>query len=205
LARVRALAATRRTRGPRRPSRGRPRGPTIIKVLAFLQGVFKGDATCSLAKMRQRRLSPVVWNPDAMVASCEGLEEIERQTRAPRSERGSNVSERVALIGMTPTQIDSKSDASTPSSRRSPSTSVRQRPPAPRTSGPNLAQGRVRMTPSLNQLGKEWHNHAPRGMGDTGLEPVTSSLSSLGRTAQPCRITASWAMNWATRTAIVQS
>jgi glyoxylase-like metal-dependent hydrolase (beta-lactamase superfamily II) len=35
--------------------------------------VLMGDATYSLAKMRQRRLSAVVWSPDAMVASCEGV------------------------------------------------------------------------------------------------------------------------------------
>jgi hypothetical protein len=41
-----------------------------------------GDATYSLAKMRQRRLSAVVWSPDAIVASWERLEEIERETGA---------------------------------------------------------------------------------------------------------------------------
>jgi hypothetical protein len=41
-----------------------------------------GDATYSLAKLRRRRLSAVVWNPDAMVASWERLEEIERETGA---------------------------------------------------------------------------------------------------------------------------
>jgi hypothetical protein len=45
----------------------------------------------------------------------------------------------------------------------------------------------------------------PEGMGDTGLEPVTPSLSSLGRAAQPWRITAVWATLWARRTEIVQS
>jgi N-acyl homoserine lactone hydrolase len=44
--------------------------------------VLMGDATYSLAKMRQRRLSAVVWNPDAMVSSWERLEEIERETGA---------------------------------------------------------------------------------------------------------------------------
>jgi len=44
--------------------------------------VLMGDATYSLAKMRQRRLSAVVWSPDATVASWERFEEIERETGA---------------------------------------------------------------------------------------------------------------------------
>jgi N-acyl homoserine lactone hydrolase len=44
--------------------------------------VLMGDATYNLAKMRQRRLPAVVWSPDAMVASWERLEEIERDTGA---------------------------------------------------------------------------------------------------------------------------
>jgi hypothetical protein len=40
--------------------------------------VLMGDATYGLAKMRERRLPAVVWSPDAMVASWERLEEIER-------------------------------------------------------------------------------------------------------------------------------
>jgi N-acyl homoserine lactone hydrolase len=44
--------------------------------------VLMGDATYSLAKMRQRRLPAVVWSPDEMVASWERLEEIERETGA---------------------------------------------------------------------------------------------------------------------------
>ena len=44
--------------------------------------VLIGDATYSLAKMRQRRLSAVVWSADATVASWERFEEIERETGA---------------------------------------------------------------------------------------------------------------------------
>ena len=41
------------------------------------------------------------------------------------------------------------------------------------------------------------------GMGDTGREPVTPSLSSLGRAGQPCDNWPCWATIWATRTEIV--
>jgi N-acyl homoserine lactone hydrolase len=44
--------------------------------------LLMGDATYNLEKMRQRRLPAVVWSPDAMVASWERLEEIERDTGA---------------------------------------------------------------------------------------------------------------------------
>jgi N-acyl homoserine lactone hydrolase len=44
--------------------------------------VLMGDATYSLAKMRQRRLSAVVWSADATVASWERFEEIEREAGA---------------------------------------------------------------------------------------------------------------------------
>lgn len=44
--------------------------------------VLMGDATYSLEKMRQRRLSAVVWSPDATVATWERFEEIERETGA---------------------------------------------------------------------------------------------------------------------------
>ena len=41
-----------------------------------------GDATYSIEKMRQRLLPAVVWSPDAMVASWELLETIEREHAA---------------------------------------------------------------------------------------------------------------------------
>jgi glyoxylase-like metal-dependent hydrolase (beta-lactamase superfamily II) len=41
-----------------------------------------GDATYSLAKMRQRRLPAVVWSPDAMVASWELIEWLEAREQA---------------------------------------------------------------------------------------------------------------------------
>jgi N-acyl homoserine lactone hydrolase len=44
--------------------------------------LLMGDATYNLAKMRQRRLPAVVWNPDEMVKSWERLEEIEQDTGA---------------------------------------------------------------------------------------------------------------------------
>jgi len=40
--------------------------------------VLVGDAAYDLAKMRQRRLPSVLWSPDAMVASWERLEALER-------------------------------------------------------------------------------------------------------------------------------
>jgi len=44
--------------------------------------VLVGDATYSLSKMRERLLPAVVWSPDAMVASWDRIEEIERRENA---------------------------------------------------------------------------------------------------------------------------
>ena len=44
--------------------------------------VLVGDAAYDLAKMRQRRLPSVLWSPDAMVASWERLEALERSLGA---------------------------------------------------------------------------------------------------------------------------
>ena len=44
--------------------------------------VLLGDAAYNLAKMRQRRLPAIVSSPDAMVASWERIERIERDTGA---------------------------------------------------------------------------------------------------------------------------
>jgi glyoxylase-like metal-dependent hydrolase (beta-lactamase superfamily II) len=41
-----------------------------------------GDAAYNLEKMRQRRIPGIVWSPDAMVASWERIERIERDTGA---------------------------------------------------------------------------------------------------------------------------
>lgn len=41
-----------------------------------------GDATYNLQKMRDRRLPAIVWSPDAMVASWERIEAIERDADA---------------------------------------------------------------------------------------------------------------------------
>jgi len=40
--------------------------------------VLVGDAAYDLGKMRERRLPSVLWSPDAMVASWERLEALER-------------------------------------------------------------------------------------------------------------------------------
>jgi hypothetical protein len=67
-----------------------------------------------------------------------------------------------------------------------PSTSIRQRPPGPRATGPKRSQRPPEMTPNFAARSSIWLNHRQSGMGDTGLEPVTPSLSSWAHTAQPC-------------------
>lgn len=44
--------------------------------------VLLADATYSVEKMRERRLPAVLWSPDAMVASWERLETLERENEA---------------------------------------------------------------------------------------------------------------------------
>jgi len=47
-------------------------------LLALQRTIALKDAAYDLAKMRQRRLPSVLWSPDAMVASWERLEALER-------------------------------------------------------------------------------------------------------------------------------
>jgi hypothetical protein len=44
--------------------------------------------------------------------------------------------------------------------------------------GPKIGPRPVRLTPTQSGVCRQQRNHAPCGMGDTGLEPVTPSLSS---------------------------
>ena len=59
--------------------------PGHQSLLVRLDGgavLLLADATYSLEKMRERLLPAVVWSPDAMVASWELVEEIEREEQA---------------------------------------------------------------------------------------------------------------------------
>jgi glyoxylase-like metal-dependent hydrolase (beta-lactamase superfamily II) len=59
--------------------------PGHQSLLVRLDGgpvLLMGDATYLLGKMRERLLPAVVWSPDAMVASWERIEDIERREGA---------------------------------------------------------------------------------------------------------------------------
>jgi N-acyl homoserine lactone hydrolase len=65
------------------PTPGHTAGHQSLLVQLENQAVLLlADATYSLEKMRQRLLPAVVWSPDAMVASWELLERLERDHRA---------------------------------------------------------------------------------------------------------------------------
>ena len=56
--------------------------PGHQSLMVFLENtvvILLADATYLLDKMRARRLPPILWSPDAVIASWERLEELERE------------------------------------------------------------------------------------------------------------------------------
>jgi glyoxylase-like metal-dependent hydrolase (beta-lactamase superfamily II) len=65
------------------PTPGHTRGHQSLLVKLEGQTIFLlADASYLLGKLRSRSLPGVLWSPDAMVASWERIEEIEREENA---------------------------------------------------------------------------------------------------------------------------